>query len=76
MINYSDEEIFNIKNKRCLAYDPFIEYETKSKANSSSINRNIFEYKANLLKNSFKFEPSQIKIYYNIKKVKILYLLS
>lgn len=26
MINYSDEEIFNIKNNKCLTFDPFDEF--------------------------------------------------
>ena len=37
MINYSDENVFNIKNKKCLNFDPYKEINYKLHSNKESI---------------------------------------
>jgi len=69
MINYSDEEIFNTKNKTCLTFDPF----SSSKFKNFKIDDK--EKFSDYIISTDKMDLDQLNKYYNLKKVKRIFLI-
>ena len=70
MINYSDDEIFNLKNKTCLTFDPF---DTENIANKYTFeNKEKLLNYINAIQNDKNIEKDKLKEFYNLKKVNFL----
>lgn len=41
MINYTEENVFNLKTKKCLSFDPFDKTSSKMQIDTSSTNKDL-----------------------------------